>query len=151
MVLKRCCDQLKAAWEAFVLLFNKKRSETSSFPILDQCKIDDNKFSTTVTSNKEDDSQIWFQNESINEIDLDSEEKSNNENDNNLEEKHLKTEKKASLKVLKQELKQNKEGENSLCKGYGIRLRSFRKRKRKSVWELENEGLKSYNNRVLWQ
>ena len=66
-------------------------------------------------------------------------------------EKHSKTEEETSSEVLKQELKWNKEGERSLCGGYGSGSRSTRKRERKSARELEKEALKSYNIKVLWQ
>ena len=57
MVSKRRCDHLKAAREASVASFKKRRFEASSFPTLDQCEIDDNKLSTTDTSDTEDDSR----------------------------------------------------------------------------------------------
>ncbi len=84
-----------------------------------------------------------------NEIDSDSEEENNDEDNENLEEEHSKTEREASLEVLKQVLKWNKERERSLYRGYGSGSRSSTKRQRKSAWELEKEGLKSYNIRVL--
>ena len=102
MVLKRRCDHLKAAREASVASFKKRRSEASSLPTLDQCEIDDNKLSTIDTSDTEDDSRTWFWNESANKTDSDSEEQGNDEDDENLEEKHPKTERKASSEVLKQ-------------------------------------------------
>ncbi len=151
MVSKRRRDHLKAAREASVASFKKRRSEASSLPTLDQCEIDDNKLSTTNTSDTEDDSQTWFWNESANETDSDLEEESNDEDDENLEEEHPKTEREASPEVLKQELKWNKEGKSSLCGGYGVGSRLSRKRERKSARELEKEGSKSYDIRALWQ
>lgn len=55
----------------------------------------------------------------------------NNKDNKNLEEKHSKTEKKANLKVLKQDLKWNKKRNSSLCGGYKVGLRLFKKRERK--------------------
>ena len=151
MVSKRRRDHLKAAREASVASFKKRRSEASSLPTLDQCETDDNKLSTTDTSDTEDDSRTWFWNESANETDSDSEEEGNDEDDENLEEERSKTERVASPEVLKQELKWNKEGERSLCGGYGSGSRSSKKRQRKSARELEKEGSKSYDIRALWQ
>ena len=152
IVSKRRRDHLKAAREAAVASFKKRRSEASSLPTLDQCEIDDKKLSTTDTSDTEDNSRTWFWNESVNETDSNSEEEGDDEdNDENLEEEHPKTEREASPEVLKQELKWNKEGERSLCGGYGIGSRSSRKRQSKSARELEQEGSKSYDIRALWQ
>ena len=154
MVSKRRHDHLKAARKASVALFKKRRSESSLFPTLDHCKINDNKLSTTNTSNMEDDSQTWFWNESANKSNLDSEEEDNHrsdEDDENLEEKHSKTKEETSCEVLKQELKWNKKGERSLCRGYGSGSKSTKKRKKKTTWELEKKTLKSYNILVLWQ
>ncbi len=117
MVLKCWRKYLKAAREAFVALFKKKRSEASSFPILDQCKINDNKLSTTTISNTEDDFRTCFCNKSANKSDLDSKEEGNhgdnendrdngdNRDDENLGEEHSKIEEETSSKVLKQKLK----------------------------------------------
>ncbi len=160
MVSKRRRDYLKAAREASIASFKKRRSEASSFPTLDQCEIDDNKLSTTDTSDTEDDSRTWFWNESANESNSDSEEEGDhgddgddgdNGDDENLGEEHSKTEEETSSEVLKQELKWNKEGERSLRGGYGSGSRSTRKRERKSARELEKEGSKSYNIKALWQ
>ena len=151
MVSKHCCDNLKAVLEAFVASFKKRRSEASSLPTSDPCKINDNTLSTMNTSNTEDDFQTWFWNKSANETDSDSKKESNDEDDKNLKEEHPKTEKEASPEVLKQELKWNKEEESSLCGGYGVGSRLSRKREGKLAWELEKEGSKSYNIRTLWQ
>lgn len=108
MVLKYWRNHLKIAKEAFVTSFNKRRSKANSFVTLDYCKIDDNKLNRTNTSNMENDFQIWFWNESVNKSNLDSEKENNHGNDKNnknLREKHLKTKKNTSSKVLKQELK----------------------------------------------
>ena len=154
MVSKRRRDHLKAAREASFASFKKRRSEASSFPTLDQCEIDDNKLSTTDTSDTEDDSRTWFWNESANESDSDSKEEGDNGDDGddeNLGEEYSKTEGETSSKVLKQELKWNKEGERSLRGGYGSGSRSSRKRERKSARELEKKGSKSHNIKALWQ
>ena len=72
IVSKRRRDHLKTTREASIALFKKRRSEASLYPTLDHCKIDDNKLSTTNTSNTKDDSRTWFWNKSVNESDLDS-------------------------------------------------------------------------------
>lgn len=64
---------------------------------------------------------------------MDSEKKRNDKDNKNLEEEYSKIKRNASPKVLKQELKWNKKEESSFYKGYGIELRLFRKRKRKSA------------------
>ena len=101
MVSKRCRNHLKAAREASVASFKKRRSEASSLLTSDQCEIDDNKLSTSDTSDTEDDSRTWFWNESANESDSDSEE-GGDVDDGDLKEDHSKTEREASPKVLKQ-------------------------------------------------
>ena len=152
MVSKRRRDHSKAAREASVASFKKRRSEASSLLTSDQCEIDDNKLSTSDTSDTEDDSRTWFWNESANESDSDSEEGDDDDvDDGDLEEEHSKTKREASPEVLKQELKWNKEGERSLRGGYGSGSRSSTKRQRKSARELEKEGSKSYDIRALWQ
>ena len=89
---------------------------------------------------------------------MDSEEKGdygNNKNDGddrddkNLRKEHSKTEGKISSEILNQKLKENKKEEHSLCGGYKSRLRSTRKRRRKSAQELEKKSLKSYKIKVL--
>lgn len=49
-------------------------------------------------------------------------------NNKNLQEKHFKTKRKASLKVLKQKLKQNKEKKHSFHKDYKNGSRTSEKR-----------------------
>ena len=51
---------LKAASKVSIILFIKRRSEASLFSTLYQCKINDNKLSTTNTSNTKDDFQTLF-------------------------------------------------------------------------------------------
>ena len=150
MVSKRRRDHLKAAREASVASFKKRRSEAGSLLTLNQCEIDDKKLSTSDTSDTEDDPRTWFWNESANESDSDSEE-GGDVDDGDLEEEHSKTEREASPEVLKQELKWNKEGEYSLRGGYESGSRSSTKRQWKSARELEKEGSKSYDIRALWQ
>ena len=105
MVSKRRCDHLKAAREASVTSFKKRRSEASLLSTSDQREIDVNKLSTTNTSNTEGDSGTWFWNENANESDSDSEEERNDVDEEYLEEKHSKTEREASPEVLKKKLK----------------------------------------------
>lgn len=50
--------------------FKKRKLKASSFFRLVQLQIDNNKLSTDDTSNTEDKSEIWIQNESANETDL---------------------------------------------------------------------------------
>lgn len=79
------------------------------------------------------------------------EKKRNDVNKGDLEEEHSKTEKVASLEILKKELKWNKEGKSNLCRGYGSGSRLSRKRQKKSAYKLETKGSKLYNIRALWQ
>lgn len=66
---------------------------------------------------------------------MDLEKESNDRDSKNLEENYPKIEKKTNSQVLKQELKWNKKGESSLCRGYGVRLKLSRKKERKSAWK----------------
>lgn len=72
----------------------------------------------------------------------------NNKDKRDLEEKYFKTKKEASFKVLKQELRWNKEGINNFCKCYGSKLRSFKKNKKMSL-KIKKNDLKLYNIRML--
>ena len=92
MASKRCRDHLKAARGASVASFKKRRFEASSLSNSCQRKTDDNKLSTSDSSDTEADSGTWFWNESANEIDSDSEEEGNDVAEGNLEEEHSKTE-----------------------------------------------------------
>ena len=105
MVSKRRRHHLKASREASVTSFKKRRSEASSLSTSDQREIDDNKLSTTNTSDTEGDSGTWFWNES----DSDSREEGNGVDEGRLKEEHSKTEKEATSEVPKKELKWNKE------------------------------------------
>ena len=86
-------------------------------------EIDNNKLSTTDTSNtsdssdREGESGTLFWNESANESDSDSEEEGNDVDEGDLEEEHSKTERAASPEVPKKELKWNKEGESVILVG----------------------------------
>ena len=80
MVLKRSRDYPKATQDTSVTSFKKKRSETSSLPI-DQCKIDNNKLTTSDTINKEVDSWICFWNKSANKINTNLEKEGNDKDD----------------------------------------------------------------------
>ncbi len=148
MVSKRHRDHLKAARDASVTSFKKRRSEAGSLSTSDQREIDDNKLSTTDTSDTERDSGTWSWNERS---DSDSEKKENDVDERDLEEEHSKTERDASLEVPQKELKWNKEGEFNLRGGYGSGSRSSKKRQKKSARELEKECSKSYDIRALWQ
>ena len=74
MLLKRQRQHLKAARTASIEFFIKRKLEASSLPKSAQPQIDDDKLSTDDTSDTEGESAIWFWNESVNEIDSDSEE-----------------------------------------------------------------------------
>lgn len=102
--------------------------------------MNDNKLSMINISNMEDDSQIQFQNENANKTDSDPKVEGNDGDDRNLEEEYFKTKRKTSPKVLKQELKWNKKGEYSLCRGYRSGSKSSKKGQKKSTQELEKEG-----------
>lgn len=102
MVLKCHHNYLKAIRKASITSFKKKRSETNSFLISDQCKIDDNKLSIKNSSNIKGDSQTQFWNKGANQSNSDLKEGNNNDiNDRNLEEEYFKIKKEASPKVLK--------------------------------------------------
>lgn len=92
---------------------------------------EDDKLSTTDTSDMEDESGTWFWNESANESNLDTEEgKKDDENKSDLEVEESRT---VNPEVLKKEIKWNKEGENKLRGIYGNGSRSSSKRQRKSA------------------
>ena len=84
-----------------------------------QREIDNNKLSTSNSSDTEGESGAWFWNESANESDSDSEEEGNDADEGDLEEEHSNTEWAAGPEVPKKELKWNKEGESKLRGGYG--------------------------------
>ena len=100
MILKRCCDQLRAAREAFVTLFKKIFSEANLFSTSDQREINDNKLSITDMSDMKSNSGTWFQNESVNESRSDSREKKNDVDKKVPEEEQSKTGKESSLEVF---------------------------------------------------
>lgn len=142
MISKHQRNHSKAARKAFIAQFKKKRSEASLFLIINQCKIDDNKFSTTNTSNRKDNSRTWLWNKSANESNLDFEEEDNyedngddrndgdNRDDKNLEKEYSKIEEEtSSSEVLKKELKWNKKEEHSFCRSYKSRSRLTKKKK----------------------
>lgn len=57
-----------------------------------------------------------------------------------------------NFKVLKKEIKWNKEEENKVCGIYGNESKLFLKRQWKSAWKLEKKVIKSYDIRTtkLW-
>ena len=78
-------------------MFNKIRSKASLLLTLDQYKIDNNKLSTTDTSDMKDNFQTWFWNENSNKTDSDLKKEDDDEdNDENLEKEYPKTERKTS-------------------------------------------------------
>ena len=124
------------------LPLRRSKKDDLRLAYLSNSEIDDNKLSTTDTSDTEGDSGTWFWNESANESDSGSEEEGNNIDEGDLEEEHSKTERAASPE---------EEGESNLRGGYRSGSRSSQKRQKKSAKELEKEGSKLYNIRALWQ
>ena len=56
-----------------------------------------------------------------------------------------------SLEVLKKEIKWNKEKESKLCGVYKIGSKLSSKKQQKSSRELEEQAIKTYDIRALWQ
>ena len=81
MPYKRCLDQLKSARAAAVQACKKRKSEASSVLNTVHLKVEDDKLSTTDTSNTEGGSGTWFWNESANESDSDTEEEEDKDED----------------------------------------------------------------------
>ncbi len=150
MPSKRQRAQRNAARAASVEIFKKRRLEASSLLNSDT---DDDKLSTTDTSNNESESaETWFWNESANETDLDSEEGGCEDVDEgDLEEEQPKMERAVSPKSSKVELKWNRKKEQTLCGGYGKGSRSTQMLHNKSARELRKEASKTYNIQALWQ
>ena len=73
MPSKRRLDQLKSARAAAVQAYKKRKFEASSVLNV-HLEVEDDKLSTTDTSNTEGESVTWFWNESANESDSDTEE-----------------------------------------------------------------------------
>ena len=79
MPSKRCLTQLKSARAAAVLSSKKRKIKASLVLNLAQPEIDDNKLSTTDTSDTEGEFRTWIWNESANESGSDTEEGEDNE------------------------------------------------------------------------
>ena len=135
MPSKRQRAQRNAARAASVEIFKKRRLEASSLLNSVQLNTDDDKLSTTDTSDNESESaETWFWNESANETDSDSEEEGCDDVDEkDLEEEQSKLELAVSPKSTEVELKWNRKGEQTLRGGYGKSLRSIQMLYNKSV------------------
>lgn len=96
----------------------------------------DNTDNTDYINNK---SGIGFWNESTNKTDSDTEKERNSNYDNDLEGDESKTEKAASFKIHKVEIKWNRKGEEKLCERYGKGSRKTQIRNLKSARKLEKE------------
>lgn len=144
MPTKRQRELRNAARAASIESFKKRRLEASSLSNLAQLHVDNNKLSTTDTSNEEAESRTWLWNESANETDSDSEEESSSDVDEEeLEEEQSRTKQAVSPKLCKIEVKWSKEGEQNLRGGYGKDSKSSQMRRNRSIRELEKEGLKT--------
>ena len=140
MPSKRCLEQLKSARVAAVQAKKKRRCEVNLVTDPAQLEIDNDKLSTTDTSDTEGESGTWFWNESANEDDSDTEggEEEDKESDSDIDE-------------VRTQIKWNKEGEDKLRGAYGNGSRSTSRRERKSTRELEKQASKTYDLRALWQ
>lgn len=87
--------------------------------------------------NTDNKSGTQFWNESANEINLNIEEKGNDNYEDDLEGDKSKIEESANFEIYKVQMKQNREGKEKLCERYGNRLKRNQIRKQKSVRELE--------------
>lgn len=86
-----------------------RKSEASSLLNSTQLKINDNRLSTTDTSDMESNSEVWFWNESANETDSDSEEEeAGNEDESDTEIEEPRTEQAVIPVVCKKEVKWNR-------------------------------------------
>ena len=153
MPSKRQREQRNAARAASVEIFKMRRLEASSLLNSVQLNIDDDKHSTTDTSdNKSESAGTWFWNESANETDSDSEEEGCGDVDEeDLEEEQPKMKRAVSPKISKVELKWNRKGEQNLRGGYGKGSRSTQVLHNKSARELREEASNTYNIQALRQ
>lgn len=138
-------EQLKAAREASVASFKKRRSDRSPLPNSAELGID-SKLITTDRSDTQDVPGARLLNESANKRILEEEEEGSGEEDKvDLEgEQSSGTERAGSAEARKMGLKRNREGENKLGRDYGYGSRSSRKRQKKAARELKKERAKSY-------
>ena len=150
MPSKRQREQRNAARAASVEFFKKRRLEASSPLNSVQLDTDNDKLSTTDTSDEEVEPGTWFWNESANETDSDSEEEGSGDVDKDDSEDEQ-SKMKQAVSLSKIELRWNKRGEENLRSGYGKGSRSTQMKHNKSARDLEKEASKTYNIRALWQ
>lgn len=138
----------------------KKKVEANFILYLAQLEINDDKLSTTDTSNTEGKSGTWFWNESANKSDSDFKregeeqeegEEEDEDNESNPETEKPRTERAVSLEI---EIKWNKEEENKLRRVYRNGSISTAKRVQNAVLELEKQTSKNiilgnYDNKIL--
>ena len=149
MPTKRRLEQLKSARAVALQACKKRKSEASSIPNA-HFEIEDDKLSTTDTSDTESESGTWIWNESANESGSDTAEGEEDDgNESELELEESRTKRALSLEASRKEIKCNKEGEDILRGVYGIGSRSSSKRQRKSARELEEQASKTYDIRAL--
>ena len=145
MPSKRRLEQLKSARVTAVQAKKRRRCEVNLAIDPAQLEIDNDKLSTTDTSDTEGESGTWFWNESANEDDSDTEEGGEEEDKVDESESDL------DIDEVKTKIKWNKEGEDKLRGAYGNGSRSTSRRERKSTRELEKQASKTYDIRALWQ
>ena len=142
MTSKRQRQQRNAARVASNEVFKKKQLELASA----QSQIDDDKLSTTNTSDTEGE-EVWFWNESANETNSDTKEEGENVDLEDVEESR--TEQAVSSKVCKTQIRWNKKGEDKLRGAYGKESRRIQMRHQKSAHKLQKEASKTYNIQAL--
>lgn len=125
MPSKRRLDHLKAAREASVASFKKRRSEASLVSKSAQLEIDDSKLNTTDISDMKDEPGTRLcKREGKNVVD-----------EGDLELEQSRTDRAASPADRKMEIKWKREGENQIRGSYGNWSRTSQKRQKK---QLEN-------------
>ena len=149
MELKQQRQHLIATKTASIESFKKRKLETSSLFKLAQLSINNNKLSIDDKSNTKNKSKIWFQNESANETNSDSE-KEDKLDKKDWEEKQSGIQQNISYKVFQVEIKQNKEEEQNLCEEVRKSSKRTQMIHNKSVLDLEKEAFKTYNIEVFW-
>lgn len=118
--IKQQLAHLKNARFALVEHFKKQKLVWSQSINNEQLHIEDNQFRTSNTSNKEDRKSVWFQNESANKTDFDSEcSRKSDEGELDCKRNESRIEKEAVLEIQLEEIQQNRKKEKKLQKEYG--------------------------------
>ncbi len=132
---------MKSAIVAAVQAKKKRRCEVNLVTDPAQLEIDNDKLSTTDTSDTEGESRTWFWNESANEDDSDTEEGGEEED----------KESNSDIDEVRTQMKWNEEGDDKLRGAYGNGSRSTSRREQKSTRQLDKKASKTYNIWGLWQ